>query len=88
MQVFKHAHYFWRVKSKMLCDIVQILIQITCKTIVAVYCSLSIAQLGGVGLGSGTTGKLGRAWVHGCVIREWRATGYTVKIKSNKYRDY
>ena len=38
----------------------------------AVSCSLSVYRLGGVGLGSGTMGKLGRAWagawvVHGLV---------------------
>ena len=43
-----------------------------CKTLAAVSCSSDAPRLGGVGLGSGMTGKLGCAWLgawvlHGCV---------------------
>ena len=34
----------------------------------AVSCSAVLAMLGGVGLGSGTTGRLGRAWVGAWVV--------------------
>ena len=33
----------------------------------AVSCSPDVYRLGGVGFGSGTTGKLGRAW-HRCMV--------------------
>ena len=34
----------------------------------AVSCILSVYRLGGVGFGSGTKGKLGRAWVGAWVV--------------------
>ena len=37
----------------------------------AVSCSPDGAMLGGAGLGSGTTGKLGHAW-HRCMGGAWR----------------
>ena len=40
------------------------------KGIAAVSCSPVMARLGGVGLGSGTTGNLGRAW-HQCMGGAW-----------------
>ena len=53
----------------------------------AVLCSPNAPRLGGVGLGSGSTGKLGRAWVgawHGAWVYGCCDVVVVVMILTNK----
>ena len=49
------------------------------KGLAAVSCSLNTPRLGGVGFGSGLTGKLGRAWVGAWVVHGVGVRGVGVR---------